>query len=293
MAVFTDSLRPETPGLFVTGTDTGVGKTVVSCLIADQLRRREMDAQPRSRIGVLKPIATGCERRREGLVAPDAEQLAYAADFDPDIGDLDTVCPIRFKQPLAPVAAMDHPEDRRGGRGWAELFTDHLERSMHRLDERCERIIVEGIGGALVPVAVEPGSSRNKPRFATVIDLMRAIGYPVIVVCRPDLGTLNHTALTCAAIRDAGLTLAGIVINGYEADSVDLAMQTNPRWLALQNRTTVLAALPAWRDDAPVDNPRIPGPWDVRRIHPALREAIDTVDFASLCRPGRPPGKAS
>lgn len=297
MAVFPETLRPDTPGVFVTGTDTGVGKTVVSCLIADQLRRAEMEAQPRSRVGVLKPIGSGCERRREGLVCPDAEELAYAADFDPDIGDLTTVCPIRFKAPLAPVAAMEHPidrESRRAGRSpepWAELFTEELERSVRRLDEGCDHIVVEGIGGAMVPVGIAPGSSRNNPTFATVLDLMAAIGYPVIVVCRPDLGTLNHTALTCAAIRSAGLTLAGIVINGFDADSTDLAIQTNPRWLALQNRTSVLAALPAWRTGAgaEAEDPRKPGRWDVRRIHPALREAMDTMDFAGLCRPGRTP----
>lgn len=294
MGLFDDLHRPSAPGVFITATGTEVGKTVAACLIADQLRRREQNASPRSTIGVLKPFATGCRREREGLVSPDAERLATAADFDPDIGGLDLITPIRFAPPTAPVAAMGHRAAPLVGRSparrgdWEEVDVEPLDRSLRRLDERCSAIVAEGIGGAAVPLAVEPGSSRNNPRLATVLDLMVAIGYPVLVVVRADLGTLSETALTCEAIRRRGLTLAGIILNGFDPESADLAHRTNPRWLALQNRTSVLATLPAWGEGRPGATA-----WEEGPIPPALRDAIDGCDFASVCRPGRPPRRTS
>src|SRR5688500_20201863 len=92
-------VRPVTlPGLFITGTDTGVGKTVVAGAIAAWFRSRG------ARVAVLKPIATGCEHRREGLVSPDAEFLAHCADSS---HPLDLVCPQRYAEPLAPAVAAD------------------------------------------------------------------------------------------------------------------------------------------------------------------------------------------
>src|SRR5215204_839396 len=86
------------PGLFVTGTDTGVGKTVVAGAIADWFRRRHR------RVAVLKPVATGCVRRREGLVSEDAEFLAVCADAR---HPLDLICPQRYVEPLAPAVAAE------------------------------------------------------------------------------------------------------------------------------------------------------------------------------------------
>lgn len=253
--------RLRTPGLFVTGTDTGVGKTVAACLIADQLRRESAAADARSRVGALKPIATGCRRERERLISPDAEQLAHAADFDPEVGDLSVVNPIRFRPPLAPAAALEARgrEDR--------LDLDSLARAMRRLDEACQWIVVEGIGGVMVPL--EPSGKG----YATTLDLMRAIGYPVVVVCRAGLGTLNHTALTCEAIRRSGLRLAGLVINGYDADARDASLERNRHWLVRLCRAPTLATLP-----------RAPA-WDVRRLPGALRDAIDATRFAEVCQP--------
>ncbi len=273
-----DLHQPQTPGLFITGADTGVGKTVVTCLIADQFRRRTVHASPRSRIGVLKPFATGCRKEREGLVSDDAEQLAHAADFDPDIGDLDTITPIRFREPLAPAVALER--DRRT----TELDWPALDRSLRRLDERCDVLLVEGIGGLLVPLEQ---FARNA-RCVTILDVARVLGYPVVVVCRSSLGTLSHTAMTCDLIRRSGLSLAGLVVNGFEPDSPDVSQQTNREWLARQNQTRILATLPG---RATIDGvvPRPGGPeWNAQRIPNELREAIDATDFASIVRPGRP-----
>jgi dethiobiotin synthetase len=251
--------KPSTPGLFIAGTDTAVGKTVIACCIADQLRRHD----PFSSIGVFKPIASGCRHTREGLVSADAEQLAHAADFNPAIGDLTVVNPVRFKAPVSPAMALE----REGGRlDWRAI--DH---ALGRIDAACDRVIVEGVGGVLAPIDTPP-AGRKRP-IATTLDLMAAIGYPVVVVCRAGLGTLNHTALTCEAIGARRLRIAGLVVNGYDHESADESMQGNLRWLTMLTGAGVLAAVP-WGGRE----------WDVRSIHPDLRAAIDATDFGKICK---------
>lgn len=213
------------------------------------------------------------------MVSEDTEQLAAAADFDPDIGDLDLITPIRFREPLAPAVALERE------RKHDELDWPALDRSLRRLDEHCDVILVEGVGGLLVPLEQ---FARNA-RCVTVLDVARVLGYPVIVVCRSSLGTLNHTAMTCDLVRRAGLPLAGLIVNGFEPDSPDVSQQTNREWLARQNQTRVLATLPG---RATLDGiaPRPGGPsWDPNDLPTELREAIDVSDFLSLARPGRAP----
>jgi len=250
-----------TPGLFVTGTDTDVGKTVAACLIADQLRRGSLAEDARSRVGVLKPIASGCRYEREWLVSPDAEALAHAADFDPAIGDLDVVCPIRFRPPIAPAVALE----RQGKE--AALDLPALVRAMGRLDDSCRWVVVEGLGGAMAPI------ERLHSRITTMVDLMGAVGYPAVVVCSASLGTLNHAALTCGALKQRGVRIAGLIINGFDADTPDQSMESNRRWLSLQCKAPILAVLPRAES------------WDVRAMPAAHRDAIDATRFADLCRP--------
>ena len=268
--------HPHIPGLFVTGTGTEVGKTVIACLIADQLRRFEAETAPRSRIGVCKPIATGCRKERGQLVSDDAEALAHAADFDPDIGDLTIVNPLRFREPVAPAVALQLK--RRGPATRADnvpLPWEALNHALERLDAHCSHLVMEGIGGVMVPIE-GPARANHRHDFPlTVLDLMAAVGYPAVIVADASLGTLNHTALTVAALRSRGVRIAGVVLNRYRAGSDDIAMQTNPQWIPAQNKVPILAIIPE-------------GPWDVRRIHPAFREAIDQSDFRAFCKPGVP-----
>lgn len=251
--------KPRTPGLFITGTDTDVGKTVIACCIADQLRRNDAVGS----VGVFKPLASGCVSAREGLVSEDAEQLAHAADFDPAVGDLSVVNPIRFKPAVTPSMALEREKKRLD---WAPI--DH---ALQRIDAGCDRIIVEGVGGLLAPLDVPP-DGKKKP-IATTIDLIAAIGYPALVVCRAGLGTLNHTALTCEALRARRVRIAGIVVNGYDHESQDESMQDNLRWLTMLTGVSVLAAVP-WGDRD----------WDVQAIHPDLSAAIDATDFNRVCK---------
>jgi len=210
-------------GLFITGTDTGVGKTVVTAALAIVLRRRGLD------VGVMKPVATGCIRRREGLVSEDAEFLAQAADAPES---LDEIAPIRLAESLAPTVAA-----ARAGR---PLDLEPMWAAWRRLSMAHEIMLVEGIGGILCPVT--PTES--------VADLARRFGLPVLVVARATLGTINHTALTVEAARARGLKVAGIVINRYDRDREDVAQLTAPDEIQRVTGATVLGLVP---DDKSTD----------------------------------------
>jgi dethiobiotin synthetase len=234
---------PPIPGLFITGTDTGVGKTVVAGAIADWFRRRG------TRVAVLKPIATGCERRREGLVSPDAEFLAHCADTR---HPLDLVCPQRYAEPLAPAVAAE-----REGR---PVDWPAVQRSIDLMCRGSDVLVVEGVGGAMVPL-----DERH-----TVVDLVRWLGLSSVVVSRAGLGAINHSLLTVEAIRSAA-AVAGVVINRYPQDVVGVAEETNPRVIERWSRVPVLCLVP----DEPVVFPFVPS---------TIAAAVDPVDWERLAQ---------
>jgi len=206
-----------TAGYFITGTDTGVGKTVVTAALALVFRARGTD------VGVMKPVATGCVRRREGLVSPDAEFLAKAAEAPEP---LEAISPVRFAEPLAPTVAA-----ARAGR---DLDLHAIWTAWHRLRQAHERLLVEGIGGALCPVT---------PR-QTVADLARRFNLPVLVVARPGLGTINHTAMTVEVLRARRLQVAGVIVNRYNRDTEDVAELTGPDEIQRATGAPVLGLVP-------------------------------------------------
>ena len=171
-----------TRGFFVTGTDTGVGKTVVSCALARGLHARGVD------VGVMKPSETGVE-----AAGPlDALALREAAGVE---DPLDDVCPQAFALPAAPTVAA-----AAEGR---EVDADAIRSAWKRLAERHELMIVEGAGGLLVPIWAG----------ATMADLAAELGLPLVLVVRGALGTINHTRLTLEAAAQRELTVAGVVIS--------------------------------------------------------------------------------
>jgi len=206
-----------TAGYFITGTDTGVGKTIVTAGLAQVLRERGLD------VGVMKPVATGCVRRREGLVSEDAELLAQAADAPEP---LDVITPVRFAEPLAPTVAA-----ARAGR---PVDLTPVWRAWHRMRRRHNVMLVEGIGGALCPVT---------PRQA-VADMARRFNLPVLVIARPGLGTINHTAMTVEVLRARRLQVAGVLINRYNRDTEDVAELTNPDEIQRATGVPVLGLVP-------------------------------------------------
>lgn len=182
-------------GFFVTGTDTGVGKTVVACALACTLRERGID------VGVMKPIETGVT----GAGPLDAIALRAAAGVEDDV---QTICPMQFAMPAAPTVAA-----AAEGRC---VDLDLLSHAFAALANRHELMLVEGAGGLLVPTAGDRDMG----------DLARQFDLAVVVVARMALGTINHTLLTLREIERRGLVLAGVVL--CDADgSLSLADRAN------------------------------------------------------------------
>jgi dethiobiotin synthetase len=238
------------PGLFITGTGTDIGKTVITCGIASILKDAGV------RVGVCKPIATDCRREREGLVNEDAEALAHFADCREP---LDIINPVRYAEPLAPAVAAERAQN--------PVDYQAIATSLVRIEASCDVVLVEGVGGWAVPL--------NDKH--TVQDLAAWIDFPALVVTDGQLGTLNHTAMTCSLIRAAGVRLAGITLNNFDPDTVDLAMQTNPAWIARQNRTSILGSVPRASGVAPAQ----------ARLPEEIVSALSTVDWQKICRQPR------
>ena len=203
-------IRADLPGLFVVGTDTGVGKTRLAAAIA-----RTLTGQGR-RVGVLKPVATGAAPEGNLGRRGDAEALIEAVGGG--AVPRDRVCPIVFDEPLAPPVAA-----RRSG---SPLEPARVERAVSEAlawwADRADAMIVEGIGGLLCPLA----------EGTTVADLAVSLDYPLVIVARRGLGTLNHTLLTVEAARHRALRIAGVVLNAAEPATHSLAEATNADELA-------------------------------------------------------------
>jgi dethiobiotin synthetase len=178
-------------GLFVTGTDTAVGKTVLTAGITAALRARG------HRVGVVKPIQSGA---LAGDPDGDAMLLKRWTGVAETASEL---APYSFAAPLAPLVAAE-VEGR-------EVHLDDVVEAVQAVADRYESVIVEGAGGLLVPVGAD----------WTVADLACALGLPVLVVARAALGTVNHSALTVLAVRGRGLEPIGVVLNGPEDDSAE------------------------------------------------------------------------
>jgi dethiobiotin synthetase len=212
------------PGLFITGTDTGVGKTWVAGAIV----RAMVGAG--HRVGILKPVATGVVPEQGCSCGEDAAVLIAASGV---ATPPQRISPLSYEAPLAPaVAARLRGEPLALGR----VLEATAEALAWWSDQGVGVMVVEGVGGLLCPLA----------EGATVADLAIALDYPLIVVARRGLGTLNHTLLTVEAARHRGLRVAGVVLNAAEPGATPdrLAEQTNAAELARRlDGIAVLAVL--------------------------------------------------
>ena len=191
-------------GLFITGTDTEVGKTYVAALVARAL------VADGHRVGVYKPAASGCPRAEGRLVSEDAVTLWQAAGSP---GTLEEVCPQRFAAPLAPHLAAEAEGQR--------LDAALLRRGLDVWLDRSDVVLIEGAGGLLSPLGQEE----------FVADLAYDLGFPLLVVARNCLGVINQvlqTLVTAATFRD-GLDVAGIVLNETAAAPADQSLGQNAR----------------------------------------------------------------
>ncbi len=196
-------------GLFVTGTDTDVGKTYVSSVIL-----RELIAAGHS-VGVSKPACSGAVFETGEARWPDLDQLAQAAG----ISDVDLICRQRFQAPLAPPVAA-----RLEGR---QPDLSAMQENLLAWQSIADIVVVEGVGGLLCPLTDHD----------TVADFAAWVEFPLLVVARLGLGTINHTLLTIEAATRRNLAIAGVILN--DADGLDDTLAGKTNFAELANRTDV------------------------------------------------------
>ncbi len=178
-------------GIFVTGTDTEVGKTYVSCALLDMLRRQGV------RTTAMKPVASGAEKIKGQYVNEDALRLQQAANVDAPYAQVN---PYVFPEAIAPHIAA--------ARAGVNVDFETIRQSFQTLAELSDFILVEGVGGWLVPL-----NSKQ-----TVADLARALDLPVLLVVGMRLGCINHALLSVNAIKQSGATLQGWIANKVQGN---------------------------------------------------------------------------
>lgn len=220
-------------GLFITGTDTGVGKTLITAILLKYLIETGRASRP------VKPVQSGCREKNGKRIAPDLEFILTFAGLNIPDAEKDTLCPNKFLLPASPHLAA----------AWegAAIDWQSLTELPHHpaLADHC--LLVEGAGGLYVPVT----------RDHTMLDLIQAYELPVILAARAGLGTLNHSLLSVEALRARGCTVAAIVLN-------DVSEKTDPD-LVRDNQQTLshLASVPVF---GPI--PYLPG-LDTEQPRPA------------------------
>lgn len=205
--------------LGVTGTDTGIGKTVVAAALTALARQEGREP------AAMKPLETGVER---GDPDTDAVLLRRAAG---DRHPLEDVCPVVLPEPLAPSVAA-----RRAGRA---VSLERLDEALQVLSEGSDVVVVEGAGGLLVPVD-EAGTGFD--------DLFRRWSLEVVIVAGNRLGVLNHTLLTVRAAREAELPIRGVVLNALASEPGSISEETNRDTLARLLPDLPLLSFP-WLED--------------------------------------------
>jgi dethiobiotin synthetase len=202
-------------GLFITATDTEVGKTVITGAIAAGLKAQGLD------FGVMKPLASGGVANRDGkLVAEDATYIMQAAGIDE--AERELVNPICLGPALTPAVAA-----KLSG---VDINMASVLAAFGKLKDRHRLVLVEGVGGLAAPLRED----------YLVADLAEAMGLPLLVVARPNLGTINHTLLTVEYARQRGLKVAGVVINGWQEAAAGVLESSNLEYIAR------LTGLPVW-----------------------------------------------
>ena len=203
-------------GIFVTGTDTGVGKTLVSVGLITLLKERGMC------VGVMKPVESGCRREEGGLIPEDAIMLKNAAESQ---DDLDMINPYALEAPLAPALAAEMEG--------VEIKLEVIQRAFEILTSRHDIVIAEGAGGFLVPIFGD----------FFMADLAKELDLPLLLVTEAKLGIINHTLLTLAHAREREIPVLGIVMN-QTSNQKGLPESLNPDALKRWAKAPFLGTIP-------------------------------------------------
>lgn len=215
-------------GIFITATDTCVGKTIVSAMIIRALILSGV------KTGAMKPFETGCQRLGDELIPSDGTFLRDMAEMDDDIN---FVTPIRFELPLAPLVASKLENK--------PVVMVKISNAYKYLQKKYDFLVIEGVGGIQVPITYQNTvSQRKKPRVVFVTDIIKKLNLPLIIVSRPTLGTINHTLLTAQYALNKGLKVAGIIINYKNPPGADISEKTNPDIIKELSPVPVLGVLP-------------------------------------------------
>lgn len=238
-----------TRGLFVTGTDTGVGKTMVTALLALAF------AESGLRVGVMKPAETGC--LTDGSLIP--EDAVFLRDSSGCDAPLDVINPYRMTEPLTPALAAE--------RNGIAIDLTHIGRCYADLAASHDIVLMEGAGGLLAPLTAE----------TTMLDLAATLHLPVLVVAGNVLGVISHAALTVAVATHRGVPVIGVIVN-HSSSATDLATQTNVQSLRRWGGATVLTTVPY------IDAPDLQGLRALVHTVP-VPEILDAIDRAAAGRP--------
>jgi dethiobiotin synthetase len=207
--------------IFVTGTDTGIGKTVISSAISAFFSLRK-----KMNVGVMKPFECGLSKTDKDLLPWDAICLREASGSS---DDLNVISPYTLEAPVAPevAATLEH----------VNIDINMVNKIFHNLRKSHDLLVVEGAGGVLVPI-------RENFFF---IDLIREWNAPTLVVSRLGLGTINHTLLTNHLLEERGVKVLGVILNNVDGLD-DLPAQTNPNILRKYLDVPVLGIFPHVKD---------------------------------------------
>jgi dethiobiotin synthetase len=191
-------------GFFITGTDTGVGKTIIAGALIKVLCHLGV------KTGAMKPVETGCVREGKILIPSDGMFLKQVAQMQESVTQVSPCC---FESPLAPLAASELEKKN--------VSVIAIKKAFYSLYTNYDAVIVEGIGGLMVPLETN----------YFLVDLAKEIGLPLIVVAKPGLGSINHIMLTVNYALKEGLQVAGVIINYSLPPENSLAEETNPQLL--------------------------------------------------------------
>jgi dethiobiotin synthetase len=211
-------------GILVAGTDTGVGKTIIAAGLVASLKDKGID------VGVMKPLESGAPSFESTPIPRDAFYLKEIADVQDDINVINPYC---FNDPLAPGVAAQYEG--------VEIDLKRIKGCYEELNGRHKFMVVEGVGGLLVPIT----------RGTLFPQLIKLLNLPLILVGRSSLGTINHTLLSLSYCAHEGIDVVGFIINKLAPD-VDPSEASNPHIIAQFTDVPLLGSFPYLGDYAGV-----------------------------------------